>query len=157
MSYAERLLDAIKWEGVAGVSFLVDEKRGQTWYLETNGRFWASDQGSIDVGWDFPYWALRYFLHGEVPTPPPIPSKPKITCYHTADLAALISFLRGGPSPVTYGEVGKLKAIWQYLRAFGPGYRSDVFRWNDPMPAVKDHIRLVKMYWNGLVRRVFPR
>ena len=111
LAYAKQMLGAIKWDGVAGVSFLVDKDHGNTWYLETNGRFWASVQGSVNAGWDFPYWAYRYFLHGELPTPPLISASPKITCYHTADLAALINFLLGGASPVTVGEVKPLAAI----------------------------------------------
>ncbi len=152
MAYAKQMLGAIKWEGVAGVTFLVDEDQGKTWYLETNGRFWASVQGSVNAGWDFPYWAYRYFLYGEMPTPPPISSDPKITCYHTADLAVLVNFLLGGPSPIMVGELKPMSAIWQYLRAFGPGYQADVFQWNDPMPAVVDHGALAVRAWNRIVR-----
>jgi predicted ATP-grasp superfamily ATP-dependent carboligase len=152
LNYAKKILGAINWEGVAGVSFLVDKERNQTWYLETNGRFWASVQGSVNAGWDFPYWAYRYFLNGEVPEPPQRSDASKITCYHKDDLAALVSFLRGGPSPVTVGKVSKPMAIWQYLRAFGPGYQSDVFSWSDPLPAIRDHAQLANRYWRGFTR-----
>jgi len=152
LKYAEKILGAINWEGVAGVSFLVDRESNRTWYLETNGRFWASVQGSVNAGWDFPYWAYRYFVNGEVPEPPPRSDTSKITCYHKDDLAALVGFLRGGPSPVTVGKVSKPMAIWQYLRAFGPGYESDVFSWRDPMPAIRDHGQLAKRYWRGFTR-----
>ncbi len=154
MRYAEKLLGAIRWEGVAGVSFVVNKERNLSWYLETNGRFWGSLQGSVNVGWDFPYWAYRYFLHNELPAPPTESVIGRVSCYHTADLVALITFLRGGPSPVTVGKTGKFAAIWQYLRAFGPGYESDVFRWSDPVPAMLDHFRLVGRYWNGFLRRL---
>jgi predicted ATP-grasp superfamily ATP-dependent carboligase len=154
MKYAEKLLGAIHWEGVAGVSFLVNKQQNQNWYLETNGRFWGSLQGSVSFGWDFPLWAYRYYLHDELPVPPAKSVIGKISCYHTADLVALITFLRGGPAPVTVGKTGKLTAIWQYLRAFGPGYRSDVFRWSDPVPSLLDHFRLLGRYWNGFLRRL---
>lgn len=153
LAYAKQMLGAIKWEGVAGVSFIVDKNQGKTWYLETNGRFWASVQGSVNAGWDFPYWAYRYFLHGEVPTPPPVSTNSKITCYHTADLMVLVNFLLGGPSPIMVGELKPMTAIWQYLRAFGPGYQADVFQWNDPMPALVDHGDLVVRAWNRVVRK----
>lgn len=154
MKYAEKLLAAINWQGVAGVSFLVNKQLKQDWYLETNGRFWGSLQGSVSFGWDFPYWAYRYYLHDELPVPPAESAIGKISCYHTADLVALITFLRGGPAPVTVGKTSKVTAIWQYLRAFGPGYRSDVFRWSDPLPSILDHFRLVGRYWNGFLRRL---
>ena len=157
MAHVERMLGAIDWEGVANVCFLVDVERDLTWYLETNGRFWASVQGSVNAGWDFPYWAVRYFLHDEIPTPPPVSRKEKITCYHTADLSALIAFLRGGRPPVTVGKVNPWTAIWHYLRAFGPGYQSDVFKWSDPIPALVDHFHFVMRKWNGLVRRFKKR
>ena len=72
--------------------------------------------------------------------------------WHTVGIISVLEFLRGGPSPVTVGKVRPWAAIWQYLRAFGPGYQSDVFQWGDPLPAVVDHVRLAAFYWSGLVR-----
>src|SRR5262245_16724818 len=70
VEYAERLLGELRWDGVAQVAFIVREHDGASWYMETNGRFWGSVEGSIAIGWDFPYWAYRYFTRGELPTPP---------------------------------------------------------------------------------------
>lgn len=72
VEYAERLLGDSSWDGVAQVAFIVRERDGASWYMETNGRFWGSVEGSIAIGWDFPYWAYRYFTRGELPTPPPL-------------------------------------------------------------------------------------
>ena len=147
LAYANKMLGAINWEGVAGVSFIVSTTQNQSWYLETNGRFWASVQGSVNAGWDFPYWAARYFLHGEVPVPPPPTVETNVTCYHTEDLRVLANYLGGGPSPTYVGKPGRLEVIWQYLRAFGPGYQSDVFEWSDPLPAMIDHLYLAAGAW----------
>ena len=42
-------------------------------------------------------------------------------------LSILEGFLRGGSLPVMVGELRSLDTTWQFLRAFGPGCRSDVF------------------------------
>ena len=53
VEHARNLLAALEWDGVAHVSFFIG-KNGQKWYMETNGRFWASVEGSVYAGWDFP-------------------------------------------------------------------------------------------------------
>jgi predicted ATP-grasp superfamily ATP-dependent carboligase len=153
LDYAQRILGAIKWDGVAGVSFIVSPDHEHSWYIETNGRFWASVQGSVNAGWDFPYWAARYFLHNEVPVPPMSTSRKTVTCYHTEDLAMLIRYLAGGPSSSSVTKPGALTAVWGYLRAFGPGYQPDVFQWYDPSPAIVDHMELASRALRRLMQR----
>jgi predicted ATP-grasp superfamily ATP-dependent carboligase len=141
--YAERLLQAMQWEGVACVQFLVNGVTGEICYLETNGRFWASTQGSINAGWDFPTWAVRYSLDGVEPSPPPLQIDSS-TCYHTDDLKVLLRFLGGGPSPSLDHTPSQFRAVLNYLMAFGPGTHSDVFSWSDPLPSIVDHFYLFR-------------
>jgi predicted ATP-grasp superfamily ATP-dependent carboligase len=135
VEHARNLLAALKWDGVAHVSFFIG-KNGQKWYMETNGRFWASVEGSVYAGWDFPQWTYEYFLYGRRPQPRPI-TLSSLTCWHTGDLLALLKFVAGkGEIPTPGTTPGGLRAAWQFLSGFRPGIHSDVFRWYDPLPAI---------------------
>ena len=138
--YAERLLAELEWDGVAQVAFVVGP-RGDAWYMETNGRVWASVAGSIRIGWDFPYWAYRYFVDGDLPQLPPLAVGSK-TCWRFGDLRLLGKRLRGVEPPLP-PRPGKLRAIVDYLTAFRPGVHSDVFAADDPLPELVEH-------WTGL-------
>jgi predicted ATP-grasp superfamily ATP-dependent carboligase len=141
VDYARRLLGQLGWDGVAHVGFIVGESDGDTWYMETNGRFWGSVEGSIRIGWDFPYWAYRYFTEGDLPTPPPLELGSRI-CWHFGDLRLLGKRLRGVEPPIPPGP-SKLRAVADYVSGFRPGVQSDVFRLDDPLPELVEH-------WSGL-------
>ena len=53
--YAVRLLEYVKWHGVAMVEFKVDRHSRVPMLMEINGRFWGSLQLAIDAGLNFPY------------------------------------------------------------------------------------------------------
>ena len=135
---ARRMLAALEWDGVAHLGFFVSKDAQQLWYMETNGRFWGSLQGSVHAGWDFPYWTYDYFLHGKRPEPGPIKIRSR-TCWHRGDLEALLHYLMGGEAPATGTNPGELRAVLQYLSGFHPAIHSDVFRWSDPLPAIIEH------------------
>jgi predicted ATP-grasp superfamily ATP-dependent carboligase len=58
-AWAERLLGALGWHGVAMVEFKVDPRSGAAWLMEINGRFWGSLALALAAGADFPYWLYR--------------------------------------------------------------------------------------------------
>jgi len=151
LQYARALLGELRWDGVAHLGFFVDRKRDRVFYMETNGRFWASIQGSIHAGWDFPYWVYQYFLHAQRPNPGPI-QLGSLTCWHLGDLIALTNFLRGGEIPATGTNPSKSEAILQYLSGFAPNIHSDVFAWDDPVPAVVEYWKTRKRFW-GMVQK----
>jgi predicted ATP-grasp superfamily ATP-dependent carboligase len=138
VQYVERLLGELSWDGVAQVAFIVRERDGASWYMETNGRFWGSVEGSIAIGWDFPYWAYRYFTRGDLPEPPPVAVGSR-TCWHFGDLRLLGRRLRGIEPPVP-PRPGKLRAIADYVTGFRPGVHADVFALDDPLPEVVEHL-----------------
>jgi predicted ATP-grasp superfamily ATP-dependent carboligase len=147
MKHARNLLGALNWDGPAHLGFFVSPDHKQKWYMETNGRIWASVQGSIYAGWDFPFWVYDYFSHGKIPDPPPIQIGSR-TCWHQADLAALIRYLGGGEVAATGTRPGKLQAVFQYLSGFAPNIHSEVFQWRDPLPELMDHWELLGRLWN---------
>jgi len=153
VEHSRQLLRALNWDGVAHVAFFISHDGKKKWYMETNGRFWASTEGSVQAGWDFPYWVYRYFLHGEKPMPGEIKIGSK-TCWHHGDLMALIDYFEGGESPTTGTNPGKLRALGQYLSGFSPGIHSDIFQWNDPMPGIMEHLELAPLFWRSLKNKV---
>jgi len=135
--YARALLQELQWEGVAHLAFIVRDGGGDARYMETNGRFWGSIAGSIRVGWDFPWWTYRYFTTGELPTPPPLEVRSR-NCWHYGDLRLLWRRIRG-IEPPRGPRVWIGRAIADYLSGFRPGVHSDVFRFDDPLPALVEH------------------
>jgi len=146
VEHASQLLRALDWDGVAHVAFFIGHDGQKKWYMETNGRFWASTEGSVHAGWDFPYWVYRYFRHGEKPVPEEI-KLGSMTCWHCGDLLALLDYFRGGPPPATGTSPGKVRATLQYLSGFAPGIHSDVFHWNDPMPGLVENWKMIAKSW----------
>ena len=53
--YAVKLLEHVKWHGVAMVEFKVDKVSKIPRLMEINGRFWGSLQLAIDAGLNIPY------------------------------------------------------------------------------------------------------
>jgi predicted ATP-grasp superfamily ATP-dependent carboligase len=153
VEHTRNLLRELNWDGVAHVAFFISHDGKKKWYMETNGRFWASTEGSVHAGWDFPYWVYRYFLYGEKPVPGEIEIG-STTCWHYGDLMALLKYFRGGESPTTGTSPGKLRALGQYLSDFSPGVHSDVFHWNDPMPGITEHLELAPLLWRSLKKRM---
>jgi hypothetical protein len=127
--------------------------------METNGRFWASTNGSVHAGWDFPYWVYDYFQNGKSPEVGPI-KLGSTTCWHLGDLLALLAYFRGGDCPSTGVQHGKITAALKYLGGFSPHIHSDVFQWSDPLPGVMEHwhiLRRALMQVGWLARREMAR
>jgi predicted ATP-grasp superfamily ATP-dependent carboligase len=65
---ALRLLQHMRWHGVAMVEFKVDHLTGVPLLMEINGRFWGSLQLAIDAGMNFP-WLLLQMATGRTVNP----------------------------------------------------------------------------------------
>lgn len=61
-SYSRKILDYVKWHGVAMVEFRVTPD-GAPYLMEINTRFWGSLQLAVDTGVDFP-WLLYQISNG---------------------------------------------------------------------------------------------
>jgi predicted ATP-grasp superfamily ATP-dependent carboligase len=66
---ARRILDHVKWHGVAMVEFKVASD-GTPYLIEVNARFWGSLQLAIDAGVDFPYLLYRMAIGETLATAP---------------------------------------------------------------------------------------
>jgi predicted ATP-grasp superfamily ATP-dependent carboligase len=146
LEQSERILEALKWHGVAMVEFKRDARDGVSRLLEINGRFWGSLQLAVDAGVDFPYLLYRQALDGDI--------DPVLT-YRTgvrlrwwlgdADWLLLRCREAGGAAR-------RLRAIGQFLKPAGKSTRAEVFRRDDPRPAVVELGQYVSDALRGAMR-----
>ena len=66
MEQGLRLLDSLKWHGVAMVEFKKDEQTGRYVLMEINPKFWGSLELAIASGVDFPYLTCRMAYEGDI-------------------------------------------------------------------------------------------
>lgn len=78
VSDAFKLLNAMKWVGVAMVEFRIDQRDGIPKLMEVNPRFWGSLPLSILAGVDFPYMLYQLFIGEEVK--PALDYKVEVKC-----------------------------------------------------------------------------
>jgi len=130
---AVRLLQAIGWEGVAGVQFHYDPQTGKYIFLEINPRFIGGLPTVIMAGFDAPF--LLWQSHFE-------PEKMQRTPYRLGlrtrilggDANWMLGIIRGDPLPPGQKRVGKASAVARFLWNCGPWTRDDTFWWRDPKP-----------------------
>lgn len=130
-AYAESLLRAARYRGVAMVEFRVGSD-GRPYLMEVNARFWGSLQLAIDCGVDFPwmYWQL---LHGQAVTPAGSYPSGRRLRWWLGDLDNLLLQLRDP----ALGAGTRLEAVRRFLATgFDASCRQEVFRWSDPGPGL---------------------
>ena len=66
MEQGLKLLDSLRWHGVAMVEFKKDERTGKYFLMEINPKFWGSLELAIASGVDFPYLACRMACEGDI-------------------------------------------------------------------------------------------
>ena len=59
--YGTRLLDELKWHGVAMVEFKYCPERDQFWLIEINPKFWGSAELAFRAGVNFPAGLIRVY------------------------------------------------------------------------------------------------
>lgn len=129
VEHARRLVEALRWTGVAMVEFKYDPATDRAWLMEINGRFWGSIQLAIAAGVDFPWLYVRQQWAG-IP-PEPVRADPRWRMWWLlGDLDHfLIRLKRGGlrELPRAAGD-----ALWR-TRA-GHRLNLDTLAWDDPRP-----------------------
>jgi predicted ATP-grasp superfamily ATP-dependent carboligase len=148
LGYAERLLRALKWHGVAMVEFKRNTCDGTYKLLEINGRFWGSLQLAVDAGIDFPYLLYRLAVEGDVD--PVFTYREGVRLrWGLGSLDWLLLRLRAERRFVT-----RLRAVREYLSASGNATRAEVFRWNDPGPGLEEISQYVGQIVRGIIKRI---
>lgn len=134
------LIRALKWNGVCMVEYRWDEKTGEFWFMEINGRFWGSLPLAIAAGVDFPAALMSSELGGV---------KPSGGAYRIGLFARNI--VRDFHWVFqTQGIFGVFKEGAIALFRFFSGQEIwDTFQWNDPRPFFAE--------WKIAAKKVFRR
>lgn len=132
---AFRLLESLKWEGVAMVEFKRDRPGGVPHLMEINARLWGSLQLAIDCGVDFPY--LLFLMSQGAPVPDVSGFSASRLRWLLGDLDHLWIYLkhcRTDPrlSPCRHWSRGR--AVFSFVKEFRRGTRLEVLRIDDPVP-----------------------
>lgn len=139
------LLDAFGWRGVAMVEYKQDAMTGTPYLMEINGRLWGSLQLAIDAGVDFPALLLAAAAGGTF-TPVHTRVAGVRSRWLLGDVDHLIARMRHSREALSLGPdaPGRSGALLDFMRAFGPGNRGEVFRLTDPLPAVREALDWVR-------------
>ena len=130
---AVKLLQAISWQGVAGVQFHYDPQTNRYIFLEINPRFIGGLPTVILAGFHAPFLLWQSYFE---------PEKMKPTAYRLGlrtrilggDANWMLGMLRGDPLPPGQQHLGKLAAAGGFLWNCGPWTHDDCFLLRDPKP-----------------------
>lgn len=146
-AFAERLLQALHWQGVAMVEFKRDLRDGAPKLMEINGRFWGSLQLAIDAGVDFPKILLNMLDN---------PALASVDNYQIGvrsrwwwgDVDALLMQLLKSEerNRLPADERGRLRAILEFMKPQGRNCHLEVLRTGDLLPWLLEG-------WQWLFRR----
>jgi predicted ATP-grasp superfamily ATP-dependent carboligase len=141
-AFTGKLLDHLKWHGVAMVEFKVDDRDGVPKLMEINGRFWGSLQLAIDAGVDFPEILLRMAI-GETVEPDFRYKEGVATRWLWGDADSLLMLLlkRRSSLNLPEGYPGRMRAVFDFLRFFGKDLHYEVESLVDPRPFLHETSR----------------
>ena len=139
--YAVRLLEQVKWDGVAMVEFKVDRQSNVPMLMEINGRFWGSLQLAIDAGLNLPY--LLYQAMNGIPVAVPnnayrIGTKSR---WLLGDLDHLLLRLTKSNTELHLDAqaVSRGRCLAEFFKLFQPDLHYEVESLTDPGPAFMEY------------------
>lgn len=127
----QRLLQELRWHGVAMVEFRLDARTGRAVMVEINPRFWGSLQLAIVSGVDFPRLLIEMYENGDV-----VP----VTEYRAG--VKCVKLLPAGVASF-FGE-GGIKRAGETMRHALDSRCFDVESVNDPLPMVGSALTLAR-------------
>ena len=130
--YAEKLLEALNWHGIAEVEFKLDPRDNTPKLMEINPRFWGSLCVAMKAGVDFPHLLYKITMDGD--------SKATFNYkvgvkgrYLEQEILYLASLIKNAPVDNTVKR-RNLKLLADWLKFYEPGLFYDFFEVKDPLP-----------------------
>lgn len=135
--YSVRMMQALRWTGLAMVEFKVGEGRAEL--MEINGRVWGSLPLAVASGVDFPALLAQLLFEGPTAITPNLNSNYKIglKCRDLGrDFSWMVKVL-AQQRPHKYLKFpGRAQAVAAFFGLFNPFNRFDLLSWNDPLPGL---------------------
>jgi predicted ATP-grasp superfamily ATP-dependent carboligase len=133
-----KILTALNYFGVAELDFILDNRDGKMKLLEINPRFWASLQGAITAGVDYPYELIRLSTDDNINED--LSYRVGLKCRNLlfGDLKHLVSVLVGRKSPKY--QLGKIRTLLNFLK-FHEDDSYYILSLDDPLPPI------LKIFW----------
>lgn len=101
ISLGLNLLSSLKWQGLAMVEFLKDERDGVPKLMEINPRFWGSTPLAINAGVDFPYLLFQASVGRSIKQKVKFQEGVKIR-FLVNDLMALVDYMIYGENRIAF-------------------------------------------------------
>ncbi len=142
-----KLLQRVKWHGVAMVEFKVDTGSNSPLLMEINGRFWGSLQLAIDAGVNFPFLLLNMAM-GKAETLPENGYRIGVKSrWLLGDLDQLVMRIRRSDRALNLppGAPSKLRSLASFCRFFEQGTFYEVEDLDDPGPSFTEILRYLKV------------
>jgi predicted ATP-grasp superfamily ATP-dependent carboligase len=140
---ALRLLEHVRWHGVAMVEFKVDHVTRRPLLMEVNGRFWGSLQLAIDAGMNFPR-LLFQMAAGEAMNPLDNNYRTGVKSrWLLGDLDHLLMriFKPADSLNLPPNYPSKWPCIVDFARSFNHATFNETERLTDMRPAIKEWVR----------------
>lgn len=136
------LLRGMQWWGIAMVEFRKDERNGNIYLMEVNGRFWGSLALAIEAGVNFPK-LLVDVVQGQTVKPPSY-QEGIVVRWWLGDLLRTIRLMKGKPKNYPGKFPSRLSALWEFIGPQPQGTINEVFNIKDPWPVLAEIISGLK-------------
>ena len=145
--YSLRLLQEIRWTGLAMVEFKVGSLGPRL--MEINGRIWGSIPLAVTSGVDFPAMLAELYLRGPAAIKPQLESNYKIgvRCRDLQrDLMWITNVLMQRRRYKFFDLPSRKRAVLALLGMFNPRRKFDLLRLHDPIPGLAELPRIFKKF-----------
>jgi len=149
--YAVRLLEHVKWHGVAMVEFKVERESHVPRLMEINGRFWGSLQLAIDAGLNFPHLLYQAASGAPVAIPNNAYRIGTRSRWFLGDLDHLLLRLTRSSSALHLGPEApsRWRCLSEFFRLFQRDLHYEVESLSDPGPAFLEYRTWISHLWGG--------
>jgi predicted ATP-grasp superfamily ATP-dependent carboligase len=134
--FGRRMLEALRYTGIAEIEFKRDPRDGRFKLLDFNGRIWGWHTLAICAGVDFPYLLWRLAQGEDVP---------EMRGQVGVRWVRLLTDIPVGLREIRAGRM----SLGQYLHSLRPPIAEAVFALDDPLPAVIDVPLSAWGIWKG--------
>ncbi|MCB9157727.1 MAG: ATP-grasp domain-containing protein [Caldilineaceae bacterium] len=138
-AHSVRLLEALKWTGLAMVEFKVGEQGPKL--MEINGRVWGSLPLAVRSGMDFPAGLVDLYLQGPPPATTPVNTDYKVGVRARnleLDIVWIASVLQGKQRYPFLKMPKRYEAVTAFFELFHPAYKFDILSRSDLMPGLAE-------------------